>query len=206
MKKVQIIEKSCHREALKVERVRDYFEANGYELIPDNINTDPTNKYAFPMENLKIDPTADIIVLTTCGFTQEIEDGDFEALELIKKHKKKSALVILAGCIIEIAPVRVKKAFSGPNFNSKSYHELDHILGNVDVNFQDISEPNKMRNTEKYFIQIQEGCNNRCSFCAIWRTVGRNKSKPIAEVIGEFHKGLNDGCREFYLLGHCAGA
>lgn len=205
MKKVQIVEKSCHREGLKVERMRDYFRENGYTLVNDDTGLDPTNKYAFPLENLNIHPDADLIVLTTCGFTQAIEDGDFEALNIINNHKKTSAKVIVGGCITEIAPERLAQHFAGDTFDSKSYFKLDGMIKHT-IDYSSISEPNRLKNTDNFFISIQEGCNHKCSYCAIWKTIGKSVSKPVDKVLEEFRSGLKDGYKHFYLLGHCAGA
>jgi MiaB/RimO family radical SAM methylthiotransferase len=205
MKKVQIIEKSCHREGLKVERMRDFFRANGYELVNDDTGMDPTNKYAFPLRNLVIHPETDIIILTTCGFTKAIEDGDFKALKIINENKKLSAQVIVAGCLTKINPERLFKEFDGLSFDADTYHKLNDFIPHT-VDFNIIPEPNCVKNTDNFFISIQEGCNHRCSYCVIWRTVGKSRSKPISKVLNEFQSGLKDGYKHFYFLGHCAGA
>ncbi len=205
MKKVQVIEKSCHREGLKVERMRNFFLQNGFELVNDDNGLDPTNRYAFPLQDLEIDPEADLIVLTTCGFTKAIEDGDFEALKIINEYKKPEARVIVAGCLTEIAPERLASEFDGPSFDNRSYYKLDDIIEHT-VSYNDIPAQNMLKNTDNYFISIQEGCNHRCSYCAIWRTIGKSVSKPLEEVLGEFKAGLENGYKHFYLLGHCSGA
>ncbi|MBC2581085.1 radical SAM protein [Clostridium sp. DJ247] len=205
MKKVQIIEKSCHREGLKVERMRDFFRANNYELVNDDTGLDPTNKYAFPLENLVIHPDADIIVLTTCGFSKAIEDGDFEALKIINENKKPSAQVIVGGCVNEIAKERLAKEFHGPTFNAKSYHKLNDFIEHS-VDFNDIPKVNRLKNTDNFFIKIQDGCNHRCSYCAIWKAAGKSVSKPIDAVITEFKNGLKNGYKHFYFLGECLGS
>ncbi len=205
MKKVQIVEKSCHREGLKVERMRDYFKANGYELVNDDTGLDPTNKYAYPLENLVIHPDADIIVLTTCGFSKAIEDGDFEALKIINENKKKDAKVIVGGCILEIAKERLDKEFDGPTFDAKSYFKMDDYVEHT-VDYSEIAEPNRLKNTDNFFIKIQDGCNHRCAYCAIWKAAGPSKSKPLDKVMEEFHSGLEAGYKHFYFLGECSGA
>jgi MiaB/RimO family radical SAM methylthiotransferase len=205
MPKLQIIEKSCHREGLKVQRLRNFFEGNGYTVIKNEWEVDPTNKYAYPLEKLKVDPTADLIILTTCGFTKAIEDGDFTALDLIKKNKKPTAKVILAGCLVKINPERVAKEFDGPTFDAHSYEKINDII-NLKIPLQEFPEPNQMLHTDRYFIHIQSGCSNRCAYCAIWKTMGKSVSKPIEKVMAEFRKGLKQGHKNFYLIGECAGA
>lgn len=205
MKKVQIVEKSCHREGLKVERLRNYFRKNGYELVNDGTGLDPTNKYAFPLEDLEISPEADVFVLMTCGFSKSIEDGDFEALKMILKYKKPSAKVIVGGCIVRIAPERLDKEFDGDRFDAKSYHLIDDFVEH-DIPFSEIEDGNVMNFTDNYFIHIQDGCNHRCSYCAIWRAAGKSTSKPIDQVISEFKYGIRQGFKHFYFLGECMGS
>ncbi len=205
MKKVQIIEKSCHREGLKVQRMRDFFLENGYELIENDYGIDPTNRYAFPLQDLQIDQEADLLILTTCGFTKAIEDGDFEAIKIINEHKKETARVIVAGCLTEISPERLAREFDGPSFDNRSYHKLDELVEHR-VAYNDIPAQNKLKNTDNFFISIQEGCDHRCSYCAIWRTIGKSVSKPMEEILKEFKEGLANGYKHFYLLGHCSGA
>jgi tRNA A37 methylthiotransferase MiaB len=167
-KKVQIVEKSCHREGLKFKKLRKYFEANGYEVISDDHGIDPTNKYAFPLQNLSVDPDADLIVLTTCGFTKEIEDGDFNALDFINKNKKASAEVIMGGCLTNVNPERMEKDFGGKTFNMDNYEVFDEFI-DADVSYEKIPTMNSMLNSDRYFIQIQDGCSSRCTFCSIWK-------------------------------------
>ena len=205
MKKVQIIEKSCHREGLKVERLRNFFRQNGYELVNDDTGLDPTNKYAYPLEELVISPEADIFVLTTCSFSESIENGDFEALNMIKRDKKPDANIIVAGCLVKISPERLASEFTGDVFDAKSYHLIDDYVEHT-ISFGDIDNVNYQKNTDNYFIKIQDGCNQRCSYCAIWKAAGVNTSKPINEVIAEFQKGLDEGHKKFYFLGECMGA
>lgn len=205
MPKLQIIEKSCHREGLKVQRLRNFFEGNGYTVVKNDWEVDPTNKYAYALEKIEIDPTADVIILTTCGFTKAIEDGDFNALDIIRKNKKPTAKVIVAGCLVKINPERVAKEFDGPMFDAHSYKKINDII-NPKIPYQDFPEPNNMLHANKYFIHIQSGCSNRCSYCAIWKTLGKIVSKPIEKVMAEFRRGLQAGHKEFYLIGECSGA
>ncbi len=204
MPRVQIIEKSCHREGTKVERLRRFFKGNGYVISQTHHDLDPTNKYAFPLEELRIDPDADLFVLTTCGFTQEIEDGDFNALAKIKKYKRDDAKIIMGGCLTKINPDRVASEFGGSTFDMDDYAKITSLVG-AQVPLEDFPEPAQMPNTDRYFITIAEGCSNRCSFCSIWKT-GNNRSRPIEEIMAKFHQALEEGHRRIYLIGENAGA
>ena len=52
-----------------------------------------------------------------------------------------------------------------------------------------------------FYIKIASGCLGNCSYCAVKKSRGNIKSKPIDEVMDEFKAGLSRGFKEFSLLG-----
>lgn len=55
-------------------------------------------------------------------------------------------------------------------------------------------------------VKIQDGCDNRCTFCIVWRARGRSRSRPADEVIEEVRSSVRDGAREVVLTGINLGA
>jgi threonylcarbamoyladenosine tRNA methylthiotransferase MtaB len=113
---------------LEVEQMKNYLRGNGYTLSE---------------EDWRVDPEADIILLSTCGFTQPAEDFGFDTLRRIQREKKPSAQVILGGCIPPINPQRVTAEFDGPTFDPQNYTKLDDIL-HVQYPFQSYKRPNML--------------------------------------------------------------
>lgn len=130
MAKAQIIVTSCSRRSLEIEQVKSYLRGNGYSLVGDAWN---------------VDPNANLILLSTCGFTEAAEDFGFETLQRVQATKKTEARVVFGGCIPEINPVRVAKEFNGPTFSPQSYTRLDEILG-AQRSFEEFERPNTFRN------------------------------------------------------------
>jgi tRNA A37 methylthiotransferase MiaB len=56
-----------------------------------------------------------------------------------------------------------------------------------------------------YYLRVSKGCLGSCSYCAKKFSTGNLRSKPLAQVIGEFKAGLEAGERRFYLLTEDAG-
>jgi MiaB/RimO family radical SAM methylthiotransferase len=193
--KVQIIEYSCHRQGLKVNRLRKFLVGNNYYL------TKPEHKD----ELVIIDPEADIIILTTCGFIKKKEQECFELLRKINKSKKSSAKVIFGGCLLQLNPDRVAAEFKGPSFDSISYEKIDSIIEHR-IPISNYSESNNIPFYDSYFIKIQSGCPDRCSYCVIWKTMKKVCSKPIHIIMEEFRRGIKNGHKKFYLIGECAGS
>jgi threonylcarbamoyladenosine tRNA methylthiotransferase MtaB len=240
--KAQIILTSCSRRSLEIEQLRHYLLGNGYTLSTDD---------------WRVDPQADVILLSTCGFTQAAEDFGFASLRRVQAAVKPDTLVIFGGCIPEIDPGRTRLEFHGPTFSPQSYTHLDEIL-QTDRGFETFKRPNTLdgagspaliQDTRKaveliktfdgsfsglayisnrlgnglrrrmirshvanldrrdtYYIQIQEGCSMRCSYCAIRLAIGPLRSRPVEALMAEFRAGLELGYRQFQLVGDNAGS
>jgi tRNA A37 methylthiotransferase MiaB len=113
MPRAQIIDASCSRRSLELEQVRHFLQGNGYSLSKDD---------------WRVDSRADLILLSTCGFTAAAEDMGFEALRRVQQGKKPGARVLLGGCIPEINQERVTREFGGSTFGPRSYSKLDDLL------------------------------------------------------------------------------
>jgi tRNA A37 methylthiotransferase MiaB len=126
MPKAQVIITSCSRRSLEVEQIKCFLQGNGYEVS---------------RQDWDVDPEADWILLSTCGFTQAAEDFGFETLRRIRTAKKPGAQIVFGGCIPEIDPDRVTREFDGPIFSPQSYARLDEILG-AQRRFEEYRRPN----------------------------------------------------------------
>jgi len=126
MSTAQIIVTSCSRRNLEIEQLKNFLKGNGYAVLD---------------EDWKVSPAADVILLSTCGFTQAAEDFGFETLRRVQETKKPGARVIFGGCIPKINPKRVSSEFDGPTFSPQSYAELGDILG-VQHRLEEFRRPN----------------------------------------------------------------
>lgn len=130
MVKAQMIITSCSRRSLEIEQLKIFLQGNGFTLVGDDWN---------------VDPDADLILLSTCGFTKAAEDFGFETLHRVQATKKPGARVIFGGCIPEINPGRVSQEYSGPTFSPQSYSQLNEILG-AKRRFEEFRRPNTFEN------------------------------------------------------------
>ncbi len=131
MVKAQIIIASCSRRSLEIEQVKSFLRGNGFSLSN---------------HDWKVDPEADLVLLSTCGFTQAAEDFGFETLRRIQETKKPGAEVVFGGCIPKINPERVLRIFDGPTFSPQSYSKLNGILG-AKRGFEEFKRPNIFENS-----------------------------------------------------------
>jgi MiaB/RimO family radical SAM methylthiotransferase len=62
------------------------------------------------------------------------------------------------------------------------------------------------KDEKRFYLFTSRGCQGECSYCAIKFAIGPIKSKPIDVIIGEYGKGVNEGYRNFVVLGDDVGA
>lgn len=134
---------------------------------------------------------ADTVIVNTCAFIaparEEAEAEIYRALEL--KRRGAYRKVVVTGCY----PQRYPKA-------------IDRFPG-VDV-WQGVpqewieSKLPALRFTGKAFayLKIAEGCNHRCSYCAIPKIRGKYRSRPFASIMKEARALVATGCREINVI------
>ena len=152
---------------------------------------------------------ADIIVVNTCGF---INSAKKEAIDTIlemadyKVYGKCKALIV-TGCLAK----RYKKEIleSMPEVDLcigvDEYDNIDSILSNflnqkflnhkLDFNNRVIST-----NFPLSYIRISDGCDNRCSYCAIPLIRGNFKSRKMEDILFEVENLAKQGIKEFCII------
>jgi len=154
----------------------------------------------------------DAIVVNTCAVTGEAER---QCRQTIRKLRRENpdAFIIVTGCAAQIAP---EKYAAMP--------EVDRVLGNLEklsaVNFKKAApaynvgplstlseEPfssaliGGFEGRNRAFLQIQQGCDNACTFCIVTKARGKNRSCPPSRVLAEAKKLIKAGFTEFTLTG-----
>lgn len=185
MKKVGIVSLGCMKNRVDSENILGLFDRNGYE-----ITNDPSD--------------SDVIVINTCGFIESSKKESIEnILEMIQYGKK----VVVTGCLAERYLEELKKEIPEvdlyipireySHFNKKLYlldKEIDASLG-VDDEYRIVS-------TGPYsaYLKIGEGCDNRCSYCAIPLIRGHFVSRPFDQIIKEAKELAEAGIKEIIVL------
>jgi len=177
------------------------------------MNKHDSERIAGLLNSLNYKPTAhiiqaDIIVLNSCSVRQASED---KAFGLIKnwqqyRNKKKNLIIIVTGCM----PGRdkngvLKEKIKGVDlwFGIDELPMLPKRLGGLDYNFKKdyLSIAPLRQNSAQAFVTIQTGCNNFCSYCAVPYARGRERNRPVRDILTEVKKLATKGCLEITLLG-----
>lgn len=149
---------------------------------------------------------ADIIVVNTCGF---IESAKKEAIDTILEvtENKKGKIVIAMGCLVERYLNDLKESIPEVDiyFPIRDYDHIDELFAKL-VNAKDsyhMDYQNRVLSTLPHsaYLRISEGCNNRCSYCAIPLIRGSFKSRHFHSLIEEATVLAKNGVKEITLIG-----
>jgi len=115
-----IHECACVRRRLDAKKFSNYFNKNNYKIVDDP-------------------DKADFIILFTCGSTEE---ATVYSMKLIKKFQKYDAELIVAGCLPDVEPDRLKQIFNGKTVATKNMEKIDEIFKDNKTKFNNIEDVN----------------------------------------------------------------
>lgn len=186
------------------ERMETYLEALGYEKV-------------------RSEKDADLIIFNTCSIRQKGEDrvlGKMDDMTALRK-KNNNLIVVITGCMVRKSSSRYSVE-RDKLFNLVS--ELDVALRIEELPklaklIQEIHPKMKLakiseENLEDYFkiapnyiskaqsfIPISTGCDKFCTYCIVPFSRGREKSRPLEDIIKEATEFVENGGKEITLLG-----
>lgn len=152
----------------------------------------------------------DIAVYNSCAVTEEaIRQVKYSIRK--KRRDEPNTKIVVTGCAAQIEPEsflemeEVDKVLG----NSEKREISSHLLRNNNNLVSDIminEDPlNSLRNGYKSktraFVEIQNGCNHRCTFCVIPFGRGNLRSKSKEQIIKEINNLINEGHKEIILTG-----
>ncbi len=145
----------------------------------------------------------DTVVINTCGFIRDAKQESIDTILQYAQAKAEGKLrhVFVMGCLSERYREQLKKdipevdAFYGVNELRKIVKDLgghynSHLLGE-----RMISTPSHYA-----YLKIAEGCDRKCSFCAIPGIRGGHVSRPSADIVKEAESLVNNGVKEIIVI------
>lgn len=161
---------------------------------------------------------ADVIVVNTCGFIESAKQESIETiLELSDlKQEGRCERLVVAGCLSQRYPDQL----------ASEMPEVDHFLGSSDMlklgpilqldrdargqrmlvgdpadYIFKLSDPRRLSmGSHSAYVKIAEGCSRKCSFCAIPSFRGTQRSRTVADVVGEVERLVAGGTAEINLI------
>lgn len=184
--RINLISLGCSKNLVDSELLMGQLLANDYEVVCDDSNLH-----------------ADTLIVNTCGFIgdakEESVDTILKCLEAKKRGMTKQVFVM--GCMTEkyrdemLAELPEVDAFFG-KFQGKD------IVTRLGKNYkQDILGMRMLTTPSHYaYLKISEGCDRKCSFCAIPSMTGKHTSKPLEDIIKETELLAQKGVKELLVI------
>ena len=158
---------------------------------------------------------ADIILVNTCHIREKASEKLFSELGRLARDKKKDALIVVAGCVVQANGVEILRRSKlidiavGP----QNYHQLPELIARynrkkgrvIQADFPAESKfdflPNPKTSAASAFLAVQEGCDHFCSYCVVPYTRGCEYSRPLKDIVVEAKALVKAGAKEIMLLG-----
>ena len=196
MTKVGFVSLGCSKNLVDTEvMLRNLYDA-GFELTPDEAE-------------------AEIIVINTCGFIESAKQESIENILDLSELKKtgKCKYLIATGCLVERYREEVMNelpeldALVGVGSLSRIAEACEAVMkGEKFIAFDD-KETSKLGGdriltTEDHtaYLKIAEGCDNRCTYCAIPLIRGKFRSRTIEDIVKEAKDLEAMGVKEINLI------
>ena len=185
MQKLSTITLGCSKNKVDTEHILSQVE-DLYEIVPEG-------------EDIPVD----VLLINTCGFIGDAKEESVQAvLEAVeRKNAGEVGKVIVFGCL-----------------SQRYMHELPDLIPEVDGwfgarEFDPVikalgAEPSEAKRSERYlttpshyaYLKISEGCDRRCSYCAIPFIRGGHKSVPMEKLVTEAESLAAKGVKELIII------
>ena len=147
------------------------------------------------------DSPVDVLLVNTCGFIGDAKEESIAAvLEAVECKKRGDAgEVVVFGCLSQRYGAELKKEI--PEVDAwYGARDLAPVLRHLGVS-PDSAVRRRPRDGKGYaYLKISEGCDRRCSYCAIPFIRGAHRSVPMEELVQEAQMLAEDGVRELILI------
>jgi ribosomal protein S12 methylthiotransferase len=167
---VNIITLGCSKNLVDSEVLMGQLRAANVEVVHDS------------------DEPADVVVVNTCGFINDAKEESIDTILRYAEAKKDGTVgkVYVMGCLSQ----RYRKELKAEMLDVDGFYgvnDLPEILKELGVDYKKELTGERLLTTPSHYayLKISEGCNKKCSFCAIPLIRGKHVSRPLEELVHE---------------------
>ncbi|HIL08789.1 MAG TPA: tRNA (N(6)-L-threonylcarbamoyladenosine(37)-C(2))-methylthiotransferase MtaB [Candidatus Latescibacteria bacterium] len=191
----------CKLNSYEVEALANGLDHRGYEIVPFGAQ-------------------ADVYVVNTCTVTGS---GDADSRKAVRRAKRQNpaATVVATGCYAQRRPEELDDAGAdlviGNGQKAQLIEQLEAHLGGTTANS---FSPQERPRTEQFLsidgavtqgrtrgmLQIQDGCDEHCTYCIIPSVRGHSSSRKAADIVAQARSMVEAGYRELALTGVHTGS
>jgi ribosomal protein S12 methylthiotransferase len=146
---------------------------------------------------------SDTVVINTCGFIKDAKEESVNTILQYARAKQEGLVknVYVMGCLSE----RYRKELQEELLEVDGFfgtHDLPEVLKTLGVDYKKELIGERLLTTPSHYayMKISEGCDRKCSFCAIPLMRGKHVSRPMEEIYHEATHLVKEGVRELILI------
>ncbi|MFG1393595.1 tRNA (N6-isopentenyl adenosine(37)-C2)-methylthiotransferase MiaB [Xanthobacter agilis] len=170
---------------------------------------------------------ADLVILNTCHIREKAAEKVYSELGRLRKAKQEAGsdtMIAVVGCVAQAEGAEIMRRAPVVDLvvGPQSYHRLPELLAEaktgkrmvdtdfpVDDKFDHLPAPSRAATRSRgpaAFVTVQEGCDKFCTFCVVPYTRGAEMSRPVAKIVDEATRLVDQGVREITLIGQNVNA
>ena len=192
---VGVVSLGCSKNRVDTELMLGILRQAGYEIVAD-------------------EREADILIVNTCGFIDPAKQESIDTLLSLAEYKEtgKLKLLVATGCLVQryedaiLNDMPEVDVLLGVSQYEKLPEAIEEALNGKRPSYcapnAQILEGDRVLTTAPYtaYIRIADGCDNRCTYCAIPLIRGGFRSRDIEDVLDEIRTLAAQGVREHVLV------
>ena len=183
---IDIITLGCSKNLVDSERLMRQLELSGYKVTHDSD-----------------DPRGEIAVVNTCGFIGDAKEESINMILELGERRRKGLLkkLYVMGCLSEryLADLESELPEVDHFYGKFNWTELLAELGKQ--YHPECADERHLTTPSHYaYLKISEGCDRRCSYCAIPIITGCHRSRPMEDILQEVRSLVEQGVKEFQVI------
>lgn len=159
--------------------------------------------------NARAQGLSNAVIVNTCAVTAEAVRQAEQAIRRARRARP-SARIVVTGCAAQLEPTRFsvmdevnlvlgnREKLEPNNFSATSGIRVNDIMGLRDTAAHMIAS---FSERARAFVEVQNGCDHRCTFCIIPFARGPSRSVPAADVVAQVELLVDSGFAEIVLTG-----
>lgn len=190
--KIGVVSLGCDKNRVDSEKMIARLVAAGHEIVSD-------------------EASADIVIVNTCAFTEDAKNEAIDEILSAAQAKTEGKRLIVTGCLPERYMESLEEEFPEVDafFGVADYDELAAAVEKIAAGDKiycrggaDVYYGGRVLTTPYHYayLKIAEGCDNRCTYCAIPSIRGRYRSERMEDLLTEAARLADDGVKELILV------
>ena len=187
---VGFVSLGCSKNLVVTEQMIGMFKDHGFSIVND-------------------ESKADVIVINTCGFIESAKQEAIDAIfEMAKYKEKRCKYLIVTGCLVQRYKEELEKLikevdlFVAINEYEDFWKKVSQLVNKEEFDNSKLDYNRRVLTTGKNmaYLKIAEGCDNKCTFCAIPLIQGPYISRKMEDILEEAKHLAKEGIKEIIVI------